>query len=89
MYYEGDNLPALAAKDDLTLMLRQLHPKTGEFDVFEAFSKAGKVDDTDENLGRCYRRASDDPSQSLARQIFIELARLWQLNDIDTPPTCP
>ena len=56
-YYDGDDLPALAAKDDLTLMLRQLHPKTGEFDIFEAFSKAGKVDDVrlivDERSGKC------------------------------------
>lgn len=38
-------------------MVRQLHPKTGEFDVFEAFSKAGQVVDvrliSDERSGKC------------------------------------
>ena len=55
-YDDTENLPALAAKDDLTLMVRQLHPKTGDFDVFQAFSKAGKVVDvrliSDERSGR-------------------------------------
>ena len=57
-YYDNNqDLPALAAKDDLTLMVRQLHSKTGEFDVFEAFSKAGQVVDvrliSDERSGKC------------------------------------
>jgi len=47
----------MAAKDDLTLLVRQLHPKTGEFDVFELFSTAGKVDDVrlimDDRTGKC------------------------------------
>ena len=38
-------------------MVRQLHPKTGEFDVFQAFSKAGQVVDvrliSDERSGKC------------------------------------
>ena len=33
----------MAEKDDLTLLIRQLHPKVGEFEVFELFSTAGKV----------------------------------------------
>ena len=41
-------------------MVRQLHPKTGEFDVFQAFSKAGKVVDvrliSDERSGKCQVR---------------------------------
>ena len=41
-------------------MVRQLHPKTGEFDVFEAFSKAGQVVDvrliSDERSGKCQAR---------------------------------
>ena len=47
----------MAAKDDMTLLVRQLHPKTGEFDVFELFSTAGKVVDVrlimDERTGKC------------------------------------
>ena len=59
-YYDNHDdaaLAALAAKDEATLMLRQLHPRTGEFDIFELFSKAGKVNDvrviTDERSGKC------------------------------------
>lgn len=48
---------AQATKDDLTLLVRQLHPKTGEFDVFELFSTAGKVVDVrlimDERTQKC------------------------------------
>ena len=44
-YDKSEDFEKLAAKDELTLMLRQLHPKTGEFDVFKLFSKAGKVTD--------------------------------------------
>jgi len=55
-YYDGD-LVALSAKDDRTLMIRQLHPRTGEFDVFDLFSKAGTVTDvrliTEDRSGKC------------------------------------
>ena len=48
---------ALSAKDDRTLMVRQLHPRAGEFDVFELFSKAGMVTDVrlivNDRTGRC------------------------------------
>jgi len=47
----------MAEKDDLTLLIRQLHPKVGEFEVFELFSTAGKVLDVrlimDERTGKC------------------------------------
>jgi hypothetical protein len=39
------DLEELSAKDDRTLMIRQLLPRTGEFDIFELFSKAGRVTD--------------------------------------------
>jgi len=57
-YYERmEDIEQLAAKDELTLMVRQLHPRTGDFDVFELFSTAGKVNDVrlikDERSGKC------------------------------------
>jgi len=57
-YYDNqEDLIEKAAKDDLTLMVRQLHPKAGEFDVFSLFSKVGKVLDVrlivDERSGKC------------------------------------
>lgn len=58
-YYDGHNeshLAELAKKDELTLMVRSLHPRTGEFDLFELFSEMGKVTDvkmiTDERSGK-------------------------------------
>jgi len=58
-YYDDQDvagLQALAEKDDLTVMVRSLHPRAGEFDLFEQFSKVGKVNDvkliSDERGGR-------------------------------------
>eukprot|EP00965_Chrysotila_dentata_P077042 2543944-Pleurochrysis_carterae.AAC.1 len=50
-YDKEEDLAGLAAKDDLTLMLRQLHPKTKEFDVFDLFSKKGKASSLLQFLG--------------------------------------
>ncbi len=51
------DMRALAEKDERTLMVRQLHPRTGEFDLFQLFSTAGTVTDvrliTDERSGKC------------------------------------
>lgn len=57
-YYDNESdLVTLSEKDDRTVMVRLLHPRTGEFDVFELFSKAGTVIDvrliTDERSGKC------------------------------------
>jgi RNA-binding protein 39 len=56
-YDKHEELEELAAKDELTLMVRQLHPRTAEFDVFELFSSVGKVTDVrliqDERSGKC------------------------------------
>jgi len=59
-YYDNKeeaDLQELSAKDDRTLMIRQLHPRTGEFDVFQLFSKMGTVKDvrliTEERSGKC------------------------------------
>jgi len=56
-YDKHEELEELAAKDELTLMVRQLHPRTAEFDVFELFSSVGKVKDVrliqDERSGKC------------------------------------
>ncbi len=57
-YYDNESdLLTLSEKDDRTVMIRQLHPRTGEFDVFELFSKAGTVTDvrliTDDRSGKC------------------------------------
>ncbi len=56
-YDDANSWETLAAKDDLTIMVRQLHSKTTEYDVFELFSKAGKVTDVrlinDAKSGRC------------------------------------
>jgi len=77
-YYDNEeDITKLAAKDDLTLMLRQLHPKTGEFDVFDLFSKVGKVLDVrlivDERSGKCqgvgYVEMGDINSLALALQL--------------------
>ena len=58
-YYDGlddAGLSNLVAKDDLTVMIRSLHPRTGEFDLFELFSTVGKVNDvkmiSDERNGK-------------------------------------
>eukprot|EP00316_Scyphosphaera_apsteinii_P008681 CAMPEP_0119310230 /NCGR_PEP_ID=MMETSP1333-20130426/18301_1 /TAXON_ID=418940 /ORGANISM="Scyphosphaera apsteinii, Strain RCC1455" /LENGTH=443 /DNA_ID=CAMNT_0007314381 /DNA_START=39 /DNA_END=1370 /DNA_ORIENTATION=- len=77
-YYDNEEeITRLAAKDDLTLMLRQLHPKTGEFDVYEMFSKTGKVLDVrlivDERSGKCqgvgYVEMSDQIGLAAALQL--------------------
>jgi len=57
-YYDRpDELAELAAKDELTLMVRQLHPRTEEFEIFTLFSTAGRVNDVrlivDEKSGKC------------------------------------
>lgn len=57
-YYDDQaNYASIVKKDELTLMVRQLHPRTGEFDLFELFSKKGKVIDVklvkDERSNRC------------------------------------
>jgi len=59
-YYDSKEdgaLEELSAKDDRTLMVRQLHPRTGEFDLFQLFSKAGNVKDvrliTEDRSGKC------------------------------------
>jgi len=82
-YDKSEDFEKLAAKDELTLMLRQLHPKTGEFDVFKLFSKAGKVTDvrliTDERTGKClgagYIEMADGGSFSRALQLDGSLIR--------------
>lgn len=56
MEEDDESAAKQALKDDLTLLVRSLHPKTGEFDVFQFFSQAGKVNDVKlivDNYGRC------------------------------------
>ena len=59
-YYDdhsNQDYASLVKKDELTLMVRSLHPRTGEFDIFELFSSKGKVLDVklvkDERSGKC------------------------------------
>ena len=53
----GQSIGKKIQRDDLTLMVRQLHPKAEDFALFELFSRAGKVIDVrmimDERSGRC------------------------------------
>jgi len=81
-YYDREeDLEKLAAKDALTLMLRQLHPHTEEFDVFSLFSKAGKVNDVkliiDDRSGKCqgvgYVEMADVPGLTAALQLNGQL----------------
>lgn len=47
----------LVEKDELTLLVRSLHPRTDEFELFKLFSEAGKVTDVkllrDDRSGKC------------------------------------
>ena len=64
-YYDDHDMKgytALVEKDELTLMVRSLHPRTGEFELFELFSKVGRVNDvklvrdprSNKNIGVAY-----------------------------------
>ena len=68
-YYDDKDaadMARLTERDELTLMVRSLHPKTGEFDLFELFSTIGKVNDV--------KLISDQSSGKSVGVAYVEMA---------------